>query len=311
MNSVTISRKHSLSSPSTQSQTPLPKKTRRCPNPVNYLEEPSPKSQASSQQIDRSSQLPSPSSASFEVRAIFDERVNSTGETEFLIDWEDNSQTGQIYSPSWEPAVNVSAPLAESKFRRLQFVGQQENVPKSRDEAVESANNLNLGNSDDQQTKRQTTSSSIILDSQQNSEASPSVSLSSSGPRAFSRIPNRLATQHTPRGRQAVSRLPSTPQFSSSRPLSSPQPSTDSEFHLIQFISRSDTVDIGRSRSLNPPQRLRSSPKTTGKFRSSGTVPDSQPDHLFAPSTSLSTTKSFVSSSTSNKHNSQVSYLYF
>lgn len=43
----------------------------------------------------------------WKVRSILEERIKS-GKFQYLIDWEDDEQTGEKYPPTWEPKKNLT-----------------------------------------------------------------------------------------------------------------------------------------------------------------------------------------------------------
>lgn len=54
----------------------------------------------------------------WEVRGILDERGGRGSKGEYLLDWEDNPDTGEKYDPSWEPKINATdATIKEWKER--------------------------------------------------------------------------------------------------------------------------------------------------------------------------------------------------
>lgn len=121
MISASIRRKrHRSSSPTVETTSSLPRHrpTRRClslaPSYIEVNSSSSP-AQQTQESID--------SAASFEVRAILDQRANQEGEVEYLVDWENSPQTGRAYSPSWEPIANIYAPEKVAEFNILHSTG--------------------------------------------------------------------------------------------------------------------------------------------------------------------------------------------
>ncbi|EGO54322.1 hypothetical protein NEUTE1DRAFT_140637 [Neurospora tetrasperma FGSC 2508] len=68
----------------------------------------------------------------WEVRDIIAEQVDSDGQLQYLVDWEDNPETGEKYDPTWEPAENVvdtsAQILAEWEERRARRASTEEEV---------------------------------------------------------------------------------------------------------------------------------------------------------------------------------------
>jgi hypothetical protein len=107
-------KRHRSSSPTSSPSLPRRRPTRRCISLApNYIEV----SNSSSPSQQHQTQESVDSAASFEVRAILDQRANRNGEVvEYLVDWQNSPRTGRAYSPSWEPIGNIDAPAKVAEF---------------------------------------------------------------------------------------------------------------------------------------------------------------------------------------------------
>jgi hypothetical protein len=136
MTGVSNKRKRRISSSPAASPVHSQRRTRRCTKSVNYTEPSSsfespsqpPSTNPSEEASQQSHSSSYASSASFAVRAILDERLSAHGH-EYLIDWENDPNTNQSFSPTWELVANLSAPEKEREF--LLRKGRHLNGPSS------------------------------------------------------------------------------------------------------------------------------------------------------------------------------------
>lgn len=75
----------------------------------------------------------------YDVRSILQQRRNTDGGLEYLVDWADHPTTGKKYSPSWEPRENVSSILETAWLQQQQ---QEAGLDKTNESALSNSQSV-------------------------------------------------------------------------------------------------------------------------------------------------------------------------